>query len=260
MQLASAGLRCSSPQLAWIRHPCLDRQHKAPAPPSLRAPPTPPPPPPTPCLLSLCSWVYFVEYFNTKEGADGIQRYDEFYHRARTGTLPAYSWILPREGANATTGEGSNDDHPCHDIRLGEKLLKDTYEALRAGPGWNKTLLFITYDDSGGWYDHAPLPTAGIPRPDDEYGQCGTTVDTNWLGMRVPSLLISPWVSKGKVIHDPDGPTPTSKYEHSSLLSALKTIFDLPNYLTRRDEWAGDFSKELVGRGGARALIAIDCY
>ena len=63
--------------------------------------------------------------------------------------------------------------------------------------------------------------------------------------MRAPSLLISPWVSKGKVIHDPDGPTPTSKYEHSSLLSALKTIFDLPNYLTRRDEWAGDFSKEL---------------
>ena len=63
--------------------------------------------------------------------------------------------------------------------------------------------------------------------------------------MRSPSLLISPWVSRGKVVHDPDGPTPTSKYEHSSLLSALKTIFDLPSYLTRRDAWAGDLSREL---------------
>jgi phospholipase C len=63
--------------------------------------------------------------------------------------------------------------------------------------------------------------------------------------MRAPALLVSPWVSKGKVIHDPVGPTPTSKYEHSSMLSALKTIFDLPSYLTRRDAWAGDFSSEL---------------
>ena len=130
-------------------------------------------------------------------------------------------------------------------VRLGEKLLKDTYEAVRAGPGWNKTLLFVTYDDTGGWYDHADIPTEGIPRPDDAYGTCGTTMDSNWLGMRAPALLISPWISKGKVIHDPSGPRPTSLYEHTSLLSALKTIFSLPSYLTRRDEWAGDFSREL---------------
>ena len=63
--------------------------------------------------------------------------------------------------------------------------------------------------------------------------------------MRAPALLISPWVSKGKVIGDPSGPTKTSLYEHSSLLSAIKTIFDLPTYLTTRDAWAGDMSREL---------------
>ena len=89
------------------------------------------------------------------------------------------------------------------------------------------------------------MPTEGVPRPEEDYSTCGATIDTNWLGMRAPALLISPWVSAGKVIHDPSGPTPTSKYEHSSLLSALKTIFDLPAYLTRRDAWAGDMSKEL---------------
>jgi len=191
------------------------------------------------------SWNYFLKFFSTPEGAAGTVNYDEFYDRAAKGTLPAFSFVLPRQGGNATTGEGANDDHPCHDIRLGEKLIKETYEALRAGPGWNKTLLLITYDDTGGWYDHQDVPTKGIPRPDDEYSSCGRTVDTNWLGMRAPTLLVSPWVSKGKVIHDPEGPTPTSKYEHTSLLSAIKTIFDLPAFLSRRDKWAGDFSKEL---------------
>ena len=187
----------------------------------------------------------FLEYFSTPEGAAGTRSYDEFYDRAAKGTLPAFSFVIPRIGGNKTTGEGSNDDHPCHDVRLGEKLIKQTYEAVRAGPGWNRTMLFITYDDTGGWYDHADVPTAGVPRPEDSYSMCGATMDTNWLGMRAPALLISPWISAGRVIHDPAGPTPTSKYEHSSLLSALKTIFDLPDYLTRRDAWAGDLSMEL---------------
>lgn len=64
----------------------------------------------------------------------------------------------------------------------------------------------------GGWYDHADVPTAGVPRPDNEFSMCGVTMDTNWLGMRAPALLVSPWISAGKVIHDPNGPTPTSKY------------------------------------------------
>ena len=55
---------------------------------------------------------------------DAARRYDELYHRAATGTLPNFAFILPRQGTNKTTGEGPNDDHPCHDIALGEKLLK----------------------------------------------------------------------------------------------------------------------------------------
>jgi hypothetical protein len=62
----------------------------------------------------------------------------------------------------------------------------------------------------------------------------------------------------GSLIHEADGlPFPNASTRRSS---QHWSIFDIPNYLTRRDEWAGDFSKELVGRGGARALIAIDCY
>ena len=79
-----------------------------------------------------------------------MRTYDDFYAMAANGSLPSFSWVLPRQGLNKTTGEGENDDHPCHDIALGERLLKDTYEALRAGPGWNKTVFIVTYDDTGG--------------------------------------------------------------------------------------------------------------
>ena len=62
----------------------------------------------------------------------------------------------------------------------GERLFKDTYEALRASPAWNRTVLVVTYDDTGGWYDHAGVPV-GVPAPDDEKS-CPDTTDFTWLG------------------------------------------------------------------------------
>ena len=86
---------------------------------------------------------------------DGVQRhrdrvlgYTNFFSQAAAGELPAFSWIMP--GADPRNGN-PNDDHPCHDVALGERLLKDIYEGLRTGPGWEKTLFLMTYDDAGGW-------------------------------------------------------------------------------------------------------------
>ena len=61
------------------------------------------------------------------------------------------------------------------------------------------------------------------------------------LGVRVPTILVSPWIEKGTVVGRPEGPTSTSQYEHSSLPATLKTMFDLEDYLTARDKWAGNF-------------------
>jgi hypothetical protein len=73
---------------------------------------------------------------------DGVARYarssffnySTFFADAAAGTLPHFSMVMPNASYN---------DHPCHDIALGERLVKDIYEALRAGPGWHKTL-FLT--------------------------------------------------------------------------------------------------------------------
>ena len=78
-----------------------------------------------------------------------------------------------------------------------------------------------------------------VPAPGDGYKSCPDTTDFTYLGARVASILVSPWVPKGKVIHRPNGPTPTSEYEHSSVPATVKEIFGLPSFLTKRDEWAG---------------------
>lgn len=197
------------------------------------------------------AWHDFIKFFHTPAGAKGTRPYSEFFDKAAKGTLPNFSFIFPRQGKNRTTGQGSNDDHPCHDVALGERLQKDIYEALRAGKGWNNTVLLITYDDAGGWYDHAKVPVY-VPQPDDEKS-CPDNTDFTWTGVRVPTLLISPWVSKGRLISGPSGdagsdtrPAADSIYEHSSLPATLKHLFDLPDFLTKRDAWAAPFHGELT--------------
>ena len=194
------------------------------------------------------AWNAFMRFFHTKEGKAGMRPYSEFYDRAANGTLPSFSFMAPRQGTNATTGQGPNDDHPCHDVALGERLIKDTYEALRAGKGWNKTMLLVVWDDGGGWYDHVPPPCDGVPAPDDEPSCPDKGFDFKRLGARVPLLLASPWVPKGTVVHAPTAkvgsaarPFASSQYEHTSILATLKHLYDLPAFLTRRDAWAAPF-------------------
>ena len=74
---------------------------------------------------------------------DSFRNHTDFYERAAAGTLPSVSWIHPPM---------SMCDHPCHDLALGERLHKDIYEALRAGPKWERTALAIIYDDDGDFY------------------------------------------------------------------------------------------------------------
>uniref|UniRef100_A0A0D9VAD5 Phospholipase C n=1 Tax=Leersia perrieri TaxID=77586 RepID=A0A0D9VAD5_9ORYZ len=49
----------------------------------------------------------------------------------------------------------TNDDHPPHDVFQGQMLVKEVYGTLRASPQWNQTLMVVTYDEHGGFFDHA---------------------------------------------------------------------------------------------------------
>jgi len=153
---------------------------------------------------------------------DGFRRLDTFATDVAAGTLPSYAFLEPVYMDMA--GNPANDQHPPHHLLDGERLIAWVYDTLRANDTlWRSTLLVLLYDEHGGFYDHVP-PPAAVP-PDDDSAAARFKFDR--LGVRVPALLVSPWVRKGRADH--------RVYDHTSLLATLRALFRLPDFLTRRD-------------------------
>ncbi|KAG9445912.1 hypothetical protein H6P81_012040 [Aristolochia fimbriata] len=169
----------------------------------------------------------------------------KFKKHAREGKLPSLTVIEPRYFD--IKGFAANDDHPSHDVANGQRLVKEVYDTLRSSPQWNETLFVITYDEHGGFFDHVATPTADVPNPDGNTGPAPFFFKFDRLGVRVPTIMVSPWIKKGTVISRPSGPTSSSEFEHSSIPATIKKMFNLnSNYLTHRDAWAGTF-EQVVG-------------
>jgi phospholipase C len=155
---------------------------------------------------------------------------EDFARDAATGNLPAYSFIEPRYFPDTLLGRVPNDEHPPHNVADGEALIAAVYNAVRAGPGWRNTLLIITYDEHGGCYDHVVPPPAtppGGPYPD------GFAFDS--FGVRVPAVIISPYVGAGSILRPP-GPMP---FDHTTIIATLRRLFGFAP-LTARDAAAPD--------------------
>jgi phospholipase C len=127
----------------------------------------------------------------------------QFADDAKNGRLPAVSWLV--------TGRAS--EHPPASLCVGENWTVQQLNAIMAGPDWNTTAVFITWDDFGGFYDHVPPPT----------------VDAFGFGPRVPLLIISPYAKHGYISH--------TQYEFASLLKFVESRYGLAP-LTARDRVA----------------------
>jgi phospholipase C len=145
-------------------------------------------------------WELMLNY--VAHNLDNLEPMDSFFYACETGTLPTFSWINPRTGINVTTGIGSNDFHPTHDVSAAESYYKDIYEAIRSSPKWNSSLFIITFDEHGGFYDHVPTPKDGVPSPGDNTPSNPDLFEFDRLGVRLPTLAISPWIEKGTVISE----------------------------------------------------------
>ena len=168
--------------------------------------------------------------------ASHFHPYTAFLRDAQAGTLPTYSFIEPRYFS--LLNDLPNDQHPPHNVTLGERLIASTYNALRAGPKWTKTLLIIVYDEHGGCYDHAPPPLATPPGPK-------TTAPFNFdrYGVRIPAVLVSPYVAPGTRLR----PADDVPYDHTSVIATLRKRFpELGNPLTERDASAPTFDNALT--------------
>jgi phospholipase C len=133
-----------------------------------------------------------------------------FLQDARNGKLPQYSWIEPRHLLDG------NSQHPRQPVWRGEELLEEVYRAVSSGKAWNDTLLLITYDEHGGFYDREPPEDAVPPHPDRRYKH---NFEFDMLGPRVPAIVVSPFVAAGTV--------DAQVRDHTCIPSSVRDAFGL---------------------------------
>jgi phospholipase C len=157
--------------------------------------------------------------------------YDQFLADCKSGTLSDYSFIEPNytDHDNDDGEQLASDQHPDHNVQAGEIYIASVYNAILGNPAlWASTALLVVYDEHGGIFDHVPPPDC-IP---DGYsaGPANTglneTFNFNRLGVRVPAVLISPWIAKGTVIGA------DRIFEHASIPATATSHF-IGNYAAR---------------------------
>ena len=123
-------------------------------------------------------WNPLPQFTDVKE--DGqlwrVQPIKNFYNAARTGHLPAVSWVDPAQAVS---------EHSPANILVGENYVTGLINTLMKGPNWNSTAIFLTWDDWGGLYDHVAPPSP--------------VIDGMGYGLRVPALVISPYARRGYI-------------------------------------------------------------
>ena len=135
------------------------------------------------------------------------QKLPSFLDDAAAGTLQAVSWIDPAFTNFNPLGFPVNDDHPPADVTDGQDLVLATYDALASSPLWDRSLLVIVYDENGGFYDHVPPPEAADDKP-DMFGR---------YGVRVPAIIVSPWVEPRTVS--------STVFDHTSIIKTILLRF-----------------------------------
>jgi phospholipase C len=168
-----------------------------------------------------------------------------FIDACAAGTLPNVSFVDPPFDSGGTGTSG--DDHPLSDIRLGERFIADAYHALAYNGYLDSTVLVITFDEWGGFYDHVPPPMvvdetnpANVMHAGDSTTPTDGQLVPNYkqLGFRVPAIIVSNLVRPGRVEHA--GP-----FQHCSSLALIESTFGLQP-LTARDKYARNLRELLL--------------
>ncbi|GAA2586370.1 alkaline phosphatase family protein [Actinomadura fulvescens] len=210
----------------------------------------------------------FTELWTRPERLARWYAMEEFARHVEAGALPAYSFIEPnhRPPVRLTAGHPSNSQHPGNalvpdeeyddcddatgDFARAEALIAHVYETLRARPEvFDKTLLLITYDENGGFYDHVP-PERGMADPGHDpdpmtaalrflLHRKSAAFDFTMTGGRVPAVAVSPYI--------PEGAVDTEPRDHASVPATLRALFaPAAEPLTPRDAAAPRFDTLLT--------------
>ena len=172
---------------------------------------------------------YYDTTSSTMEVANLLQNqpelfgtYGQFLDDCKKGNLPEYSFIEPNysDHQGDSGEEVANDQHPDHHVQQGEVLIATIYQAIKNNPKlWQNTALLITYDEHGGIFDHVPPPSCvkDIFTADGNATGTGVPFQFDRLGVRVPSVLVSPWIPKGTIVN--------RVFDHASIPATITKFF-----------------------------------
>ena len=182
--------------------------------------------------------------------------FPQFLDDCAKGNLTDYSFIEPNyndhEGDSGE--EVANDQHPDHNVQAGELFIAQVYNAIKSSPLWPNTALLIVYDEHGGIYDHVVPPACKPDQFTASANDTGTGMPFAFdrLGVRVPAILVSPWIPAGTVVN--------RVFDHASIPATI-TKFFLGDYSPRspRETNADVFIEPNSGAvDPARNLLSLD--
>lgn len=150
-------------------------------------------------------------------------RHREFFKKLKRGQLTeSFIWIEPDYDATFDFELG-NSMHPHGDVRRGERLVKRVYEEIRRSEYWAKSALLVVFDEHGGFFDHSiPPERSNALIPGDQPVEPSYNTHRfrfDQLGVRVPAVIVSPWVAQGGV--------DKTLYDHTSIIKTVGDLFGL---------------------------------
>jgi phospholipase C len=152
-----------------------------------------------------------------------------------------YTFIEPNYGLASGGFENGNCQHPIGSMAAGEAFIQYVYEAIRNSPVWPQSLLLITYDEHGAFFDHQTPPAAIAPNDgtqNHDRAENPQNFAFDRLGVRVPCVAISPWIAQGGL-----GSQffPGKVFDHTSIIKTVINLFGVGASLGKREQAANSF-------------------
>lgn len=172
-----------------------------------------------------------MEIVNLLKDQSLFGTYDEFVADCGSGKLPEYSFIEPNYTDHPGPGGGqllANDQHPDHHVLAGDRFIAGVYNEIRINPVlWKSTALLIVYDEHGGLYDHVVPPDCTPDGFTAAPAATGTGFEFKFdrLGIRVPAILVSPYIARGTVVPGTEDPANQRIFEHASIPATVTKMF-----------------------------------
>jgi phospholipase C len=170
-----------------------------------------------PPAMFFSDWIAATQHCKYGEEPCAVRDMDQFFPDAAAGDLPPITFLDPEY----VTGIYETSEHPPGNMQIGQNFVWKVVDALTKSPLWKKSVLFITYDEHGGFADHVAPPPACHPDTGDPKAPADAALGSfDRYGFRVPLIIVSPFAKSHYVSH--------TVTDHTSILRFIQAKFGLP--------------------------------